>query len=34
MARERLRLKESNYEKVILIICALLTLKRGKLILF
>ena len=33
VARERLRLKESNYEKVILTICGLLRLRIGALIL-
>ena len=33
VARERLRLKESNYEKVILKICGLVKLRRGGLIL-
>ena len=33
VARKRLRLKESNYEKVILKICGLVRLRRGELIL-
>ncbi|MDE5072992.1 MAG: hypothetical protein O4751_15985, partial [Trichodesmium sp. St2_bin6] len=33
VARERFRLKDSNYQKVILIICGLVRLRRGALIL-
>ncbi|MCL2927772.1 MAG: hypothetical protein MGG37_07095 [Trichodesmium sp. MAG_R01] len=33
VARERFRLKDSNYQKVILIICSLVRLRRGALIL-
>ena len=33
VARERFRLKESNYEKVILTICGLVRLRRGALML-
>ena len=33
VARERFRLKESNYEKVILIICGLVRLRIGALML-